>query len=84
MIVGVSVDTDPPAQVAEWIHERGFEYPIAFGDHDLAMKYGVLGYPTLVIIDPDGGIYTRHMGVLSRPELEEILDEIRLEDRRSG
>jgi thiol-disulfide isomerase/thioredoxin len=79
MILGISVDTDPVSKVADWIAERGFEYPIAIGDQDLAMRYGVIGFPTLVIIDPNGGIYTRHMGVWSRPEIESILDQIRLE-----
>jgi len=77
MIVGISVDTDPPNKVSDWIAERGFLYPIAIGDQDLAMRYGVLGFPTLVIIDPDGGIYTRHIGVWSRPEIESVLDQIR-------
>jgi cytochrome c biogenesis protein CcmG/thiol:disulfide interchange protein DsbE len=77
MIVGLSVDTDPVTEVAEWIEERGFAYPIAIADQDLAMRFGVIGFPTLLIIDPLGGIHTRHTGVLSRPEIESILDEIR-------
>jgi thiol-disulfide isomerase/thioredoxin len=77
MILGVSVDTDPVAKVAEWVDERGFEYPIAIADQDLAMRYGVFGFPTLVIIDQSGGIHTRHMGVLSGPELQAVIDEIR-------
>jgi cytochrome c-type biogenesis protein len=84
MIVGVSVDTDPAEKVAAWIEKREFEYPIALGDQDLAQRYGVIGYPTLIIIDPDGGIHTQHVGVLSRPELEEIIDEIRQEVRPTG
>lgn len=84
MIVGLSVDTDPPADVAAWIEERDFTYPIALADHDLAMRYGVMGYPTLLIIDPEGGIHTQHVGVLSRPELEDILDEIAREGAGRG
>lgn len=79
MIVGISVDTDPPQVVADWIAERDFQYPIAIGDQDLAMRYGVLGFPSLVIIDPNGGIHTQHTGVWSRPEIESVLDQIRLE-----
>ncbi len=79
MVVGVSVDTDPAEVIAAWVAERGIEYPIALGDQELAMRYGVIGFPTLLVIDPNGGIHTQHVGVLSRPELEEILDEIRLE-----
>jgi len=43
------------------------------------MRYGVIGYPTLVIMEPSGVIYTRHTGVWSRPEIESVLDQIRLD-----
>ena len=78
-VIGVSVDTIPAPKIEAWVMDRGFRYPIALGDQELAMRYGVIGFPTLVVIDPDGGIHTRHTGVLSRPELDEILDSIRLE-----
>ena len=84
MIVGISVDTDPPSKVAEWIAERGFTYPIAIGDQDLAMRYGIFGFPTLVVIDPDGAIHTRHTGVWSRPEIESVLDQIGSETAEEG
>ena len=83
-IVGVSVDTDPSDRVRAWIEERGLTYPIALGDQQLAMRFGVLGFPTLLVIDPSGGIHTQHVGVLSRPELERILDEIEGEQHDRG
>jgi len=84
VILGVSVDTDPVSEVFEWVVERGFEYPIAMGDQDLAMRYGVFGFPTLVVIDPSGGIFTRHTGVWSRAEIEEVLDAVRRENPAAG
>jgi hypothetical protein len=48
------------------------------------MRYGVIGYPTLVFVDQNGGIYTRHIGVWSRPEIEAALDRIREESAHSG
>jgi len=84
MILGVSVDTDPAPKVIEWVEERELDYPIAIASQDLAVDYGVLGFPTLVVIDPQGGIHTRHTGVLSRPELEDILDEIAQESTAEG
>ena len=76
-IVGISVDTDPPAQIAAWVEERGFDYPIALGDQELAMRYGVLGFPSLILIDPEGRIHARHTGVWSQQEIEERLKSIR-------
>lgn len=76
MIVGISVDSDPPATVARWVEEHGIHYPIAVGDQDLAMRYGLLGFPSLVFIDPEGQIQVRHTGVLSREEIEEQLEAL--------
>lgn len=78
MVVGLSVDIEPIDEVAAWVAERDLVYPIVMADQDLAMKFGVIGFPTLLILDPTGGIHTRHTGVLSRPEIESILEEIRL------
>jgi len=80
-VIGVSVDTLPAAEVEAWVAERGFGYPIALGDQQLARAFGAIGFPTLIITDPEGRIHTRHVGVLSRPELDEILAEIRREAR---
>jgi len=77
MIIGISVDQDPADEVAAWVAERGFSYPIAMGDPDLAMRYGVVGYPTLMLIDPQGQIAKRHTGVWSRPEIEDVVEAIR-------
>jgi peroxiredoxin len=77
VVVGISVDTDPPAQVAAWIEERGFDYPIALGDQSLALRYGILGFPSLVLVDPEGRIQARHTGVWSREEIESHLEAIR-------
>lgn len=77
MIVGVSVDTRPSAEVAAWVAERGFEYPIALGSSELAMDYNVRGFPAMVVIDPKGGIYTQHMGVWSQSKLEEAIEAAR-------
>ena len=84
MIVGISVDTDTTDEVAAWVAERGFDYPIAIGDHDLAMRYGVIGFPTLVFVDATGAIHQRHTGVWSGPEIETALDAIRSEMSSDG
>jgi len=83
-VVGLSVDTDPAEKVIDWVRERGLEYPMGIVEQDLAIDYGVIGFPTLIVIDPAGRIHTRHTGVLSRPELEDILDAIASEEPQAG
>lgn len=83
-VIGVSVDTRPAAEVETWVRERGFDYPIALGDQELAMRFGVIGFPTLFVLDRNGGIHTRHTGVLSRRELDAILEDLRSEPGAAG
>ena len=59
-----------------WLAERSLDYPVAIVDQRAAVDFGVWAFPTLVVIDPAGRIRRLHQGVLSRPELEAILDEI--------
>jgi peroxiredoxin len=84
VVIGVSVDTLPANEVEIWVEERGFAYPIALGDQSLARAFGAIGFPTLVVVDPDGRIHTRHVGVLSRAELDEIVVGIRRDARASA
>jgi peroxiredoxin len=76
VVLGLSLDTDPADDVIEWLSKREISYPIAIAEQQLAIDYGAWAYPTLVVVDPAGAIYKVHQGVLSRPELEDVLDEI--------
>ncbi len=76
VVLGLSLDTDPADDVIEWLGKREITYPIAIAEQQLAIDYGAWAYPTLVVVDPTGAIYKVHQGVLSRPELEDVLDEI--------
>ncbi len=76
LVLGLSMDTDPPAEVEAWLEEKGIGYPIAIADQQLAVEFGAWAYPTLVVVDPDGRIFHMHQGVMSRPELEAVLDAV--------
>ena len=43
----------------------------------LPHKYGVLGYPALVVVSPEGEIATLHSGVAEAEEVEELVKEAR-------
>ena len=72
-VLGISVDTEGPEVVGEWILDKKVRYPILLGDADLAQRFGALGFPTLVIVAPDGTIEERHVGLIERAQLEEAL-----------
>jgi len=79
VVIGVSVDVDGVEVVEPWIQEHGVEYTIVMGDEKLARKFGAQGFPALVAVSPDGGIDSRHSGVIEYGELEEIVAEAAVE-----
>jgi peroxiredoxin len=76
-VLGVSVDAEGPDVVGEWVEEKGVRYPILLGSEDLARRYGAMGFPTLVVIAPDGTVDSRHVGLIETADLEEIMAERR-------
>jgi thiol-disulfide isomerase/thioredoxin len=73
VVIGVSVDADGLAVVAPWAEEQSVEYTIVCGDEELAAEFGVFGFPTLVIIGPEGELASRHVGLLEYDALEELV-----------
>ena len=78
-VFGISVDEEGPEIVRSWVEEKGVGYPILLGDDGLARRYGAIGFPTLVIIAPDGTIDSRHVGLIERASLEEAVERQRAE-----
>ena len=72
-VFGISVDEGGPDVVRPWVEEKGVGYPILMGDDGLARRYGAMGFPTLIIIAPDGTIDSRHVGLIERASLEEAV-----------
>jgi peroxiredoxin len=77
MVIGVSVDVEGADAVKPWAEEKGVEYTLVLGDEDLARDFGAMGFPTLVILDPDGRIRSRHVGLVEVDQLESLVAEAR-------
>ena len=56
-----------------WAEENGIEYIVVLGDEKLATRFGALGFPTLVVVAPDGSIDSRHVGLIEYDTLEELV-----------
>ncbi len=72
-VIGVAVDVEGASVVAPWIEEKGVEYQIAIGDEGLAREFGVIGFPTLAIINSEGKIESLHVGLIEVEELERLV-----------
>ena len=73
VILGVSEDEDAtPAQVRAFGVEQKMNYPIIMKTPELAKIFkGVSALPTTFVIDPEGKIRQRHVGML-RPQTTEL------------
>ena len=63
-VIGVAVDAEGASVVAPWVKEQGVQYPILIGSEALAREFGALGFPTLVVVKPDGKIDSLHVGLI--------------------
>ena len=68
-IIGYAVFSGPGKDVRAFADEHGIEYRVIVGDNDLTFDYGVIGYPTYLLIDQQGRQVRKYVGAL--PGLEE-------------
>jgi peroxiredoxin len=75
VILGVSVDTDGPEAVRAYAEKRQVRYEILLGSESLAREFGAPGFPSLIVVGPDGFIRSMHVGLVEQPELLQVLAE---------
>ena len=68
-LVGIALYSGDYENVDEFLEAYEAGYLNVVGEEDLAFRYGVIGYPTYLLIDPQGAVFKRYVGAL--PGLEE-------------
>lgn len=79
-ILSINTDEqgDDPEQKAEaYLEEQGYTFTTLLDDGSAADAFGVTQLPTLIVVDPDGNIAYREMGVHSEAELRKLIDQAR-------
>ena len=75
-VIGYAVFSGPGEDVKAFAAEHGIEYRVVVGDNDLTFDYGVIGYPTYLLIDQQGRQVRKYVGAL--PGLEErVMADVR-------
>ena len=70
-IVGVAMDDEGLEAVKPYVEKAKMNYMILLGNEDTAQAWGgIFGLPTSFIIDRDGKIQGKHMGLVGRDVLE--------------
>jgi thiol-disulfide isomerase/thioredoxin len=64
IIIGVSMDDSAPEEVKQFTKAMGMNYPIVMGSREIASEYGgVPALPTSFVINKDGRIVQKHVGL---------------------
>jgi len=71
VIVGVSLDEEGPSIVKPFMKRNKINYPIVMHDGKITDQFGgVEGIPTTFIIDREGKIAAKHVGLTSKTQFE--------------
>jgi thiol-disulfide isomerase/thioredoxin len=71
-VVGMSVDSTGPADVAKFVKDNGMNYPIVMADEKTAAAYGAdQGIPFTLVIDKNGNVVSRHLGLTDKSVFED-------------
>jgi cytochrome c biogenesis protein CcmG/thiol:disulfide interchange protein DsbE len=70
-VVGISIDSIQPSEVAAFAKKRGINYPVLMSTDEVAAAYGAdQAVPITVVIKPDGTIADKQQGMVSKSYLE--------------
>ena len=71
-IVGISMDDEDQAnRVAEFAKQSGINYPIVMASPEMIAEYGgVPALPTSFVVNPNGGVVQKHVGLHEPAEYE--------------
>jgi cytochrome c biogenesis protein CcmG/thiol:disulfide interchange protein DsbE len=76
-IVGISMDTDGTDGVKDFAREFRIQYPIVMGDEKVAESFGgIIGLPTTFIIDRDGKIAKKYIGLPPADDMTKIVRDL--------
>lgn len=73
-IIGISLDEDGWSVVNPFLKQYKINFPVVIGDGKLARAYGGIEFiPTSFLVDRQGNIVDKHVGMLSKELLEKKL-----------
>jgi len=74
--LGLSVDQNAEEVVPPFLNQIPITYPVLLGSPEVGFKYGARGLPTTFIIDKNGAVQRRFVGMINREMLEEELNKL--------
>lgn len=77
-IIGISVDRDDTVgDVVPFVEKMNMNYPVVFFTDQVVQDYGgIEAIPTAFLLDKDGNIVEKYVGLQSKPTLEAAIDAL--------
>ena len=73
-VIGIAMEFQDAKQVMQFVDGMFVNYPIVLGDRKVSESIGqVDGLPTTFIYDPQGKLAERHVGKITRKQIERII-----------
>jgi len=77
VVIGISLDTDSKGDVLPFMQKFGINYPITYGTLEVTQQYGgVEAIPTSFIIDKNGRIVDKHVGLVPKSEYTNLINKL--------
>ncbi len=78
VVLGVNYD-EPRSDAQAFVDETGVTFPIVMDrGKRISREYQVQGLPTTVILDADGVVRVRHVGLMTGSQLDQYLEQVGL------
>jgi peroxiredoxin len=77
IIIGLAV-SDRESNVRRFVKDQGINYPVAMAPDELVAAFQPGQYiPTTIIMDTEGNIRDKHVGVMDKTKIESIFNELK-------
>lgn len=77
VVIGISLDQDTKSDVVPFVKKYGINYPVVYGTNQVIMDYGSINaIPTSFVINKEGKIVDKHVGLVPKSEYESKIKEI--------
>jgi cytochrome c biogenesis protein CcmG/thiol:disulfide interchange protein DsbE len=77
VVIGVAMDDDGWKAVKPFVEQMKMNYRVVLGnDHTADLYGGIEALPTTVLIDRDGKVSSRHVGLAGKKEFEDAIEKL--------
>jgi thiol-disulfide isomerase/thioredoxin len=76
VLLAVSMDEGGWDEVQSYVKESGITYTVLKGTEDVAMKYRVINIPMMLVLNKEGKIAKRYLGMANDEDLENDIKAI--------